>query len=379
MRVLTFLAALLLATPALAQRPGGAPAVGVVKVVAKPITQSSQFVGRIEAVDRVSLTARVTAFLEKRLFVEGTEVHAGDLLFKLESGPFEADVEQKQAAVADASARLANATIQLNRAETLLKTPAGQRSNYDDALQAQRSQAAQLASAKAALKQSEINLAYTEIHAPISGEISRSTISPGNVVSPSSGPLATIVSQDPMYVVFPVAARTLTELRARYASQGGLAAVRVRLKLPDGEDYDQTGKIDYINPSVATNTDTILVRAVIPNPARGTARPGERVDRRLIDGAFVTVIVEGVHPVTRPTVPRAAVMEDQSGSFLYVVGPGDKVERRPITLGQSTPALAVIKSGVKVGETVILEGLQRARPGIKVRPGPASPSPMGER
>jgi membrane fusion protein (multidrug efflux system) len=367
----------LLATPALAQMPGGPPAVGVVTVAPATITETSEFVGRVQAIQRVSLTARVTAFLEQRQFVEGTEVHAGDVLYRLERGPFEADVANKEAAVADSSARLANATIQLNRAQTLLGTPAGQRSNVDDAVAAQRSQAAQLAGAQAALRQSRINLDYTTILAPIDGQISRTAITPGNVVSPGSGPLAMIVSQDPMYVTFPVSVRLLTDLRARYEGRGGLNAVQVRLKLPDGAPYDQSGKIDYVDPTVSPGTDTILVRAVIPNPIRGTPEPGRPVERTLIDGAFVTVLVEGIQPVTALGIPRAAVMADQSGNYVYVVGSDDKVERRPIQLGQSTATLAVIADGLKQGETVILEGLQRARPGIQVKPGPIGPQPGG--
>jgi membrane fusion protein (multidrug efflux system) len=359
----------------LAQAPQGPPAVGVVTVDQASITETSEFVGRIQAIQRVALTARVTAFLEDRLFTEGTEVHAGDLLYRLEQPPFEADVQNKEASVADANARLANATIQLDRAMRLLNTPAGQRSNVDDAVAAQRSQAAQLAGSQAALRQSRINLDYTEIHAPIDGKISRTSITPGNVVSSSSGPLAFLVSQDPMYVTFPVAVRQLSALRARYENRGGLSAVQVRLKLPDGTPYDQTGKIDYVDPTVATSTDTILVRAVVANPVRGTQQPGRPVDRDLIDGAFVTVSVEGIQPVTALAVPRAAVMSDQSGNFVFVVGPDNKVERRAVQLGQSTPALAVIAGGVKQGESIILDGLQRVRPGIVVAPGPAGPRP----
>jgi membrane fusion protein (multidrug efflux system) len=381
MRFLLRLAVPLVAAPvlahtALAQMPGGPPpAVGVVKVQQATITETSEFIGRVQAEQRVSLNARITAFQEERLFVEGTEVHAGDLLYRLERGPFEADVAQKESTVADASARLANATIQLNRAQALLATPAGQRSNVDDAVAAQRSQAAQLAGAQAALRTSRINLDYTEIRAPIDGQISRTSITPGNVVSPSSGPLATIVSQDPMYVTFPVAVRLLTDLRTRFASRGGLNAVQVRLKMSDGSLYNQTGKIDYIDPSVSAGTDTILVRGVIANPVLGVAQPGQRVERPLIDGEFVTVLVEGILPVKALAIPRAAVMSDQSGNYVYVVGPDNKVERRPIQLGQSTPSLAVLAGGLKEGETVILEGLQRARPDIQVSPAPAGFTP----
>ena len=380
------LAALLLAVPALApvlppawaQAPGGLPpAVGVVTVEPAIITETSSFVGRVQAIERVAITARVTAFLEKRLFTEGAEVRAGDLLYKLERGPFEAEVNRQEASVADISARLANATLQLDRAETLLRTAAGNRVSVDDGIMAQRSQAAQLAAAQAILRQGRINLDYTEIKAPISGQISRSAISPGNVVTPASGALAMIVSQDPMYVTFPVAARVLTELRGRYAGKGGLNAVRVRLILPDGSAYASTGKIDYVDPTVSPGTDTILTRAVMANPPLGSPEPGRAVERRLTDGAFVTVSVEGIQPVIALGIPRAAVLSDQSGNFVYVVGADNKVERRPVQLGQSTPALAIIAGGLKQGETVILEGLQRARPGIQVAPGPVGARPPG--
>jgi membrane fusion protein (multidrug efflux system) len=377
MRAVLLLIVLLAAATAQAQAPTGPPDVGVVTVEPAEVTETSEFVGRVQAIQRVALTARVTGYLEQRQFVEGTEVHAGDVLYRLERGPFEADVANKESAVADASARLANATIQLNRAQALLGTPAGQRSNVDDAVAAQRSQAAQLAGAKAALQQSQINLDYTTIVAPIDGQISRTSITPGNVVAPNSGPLAMIVSQDPMYVTFPVSVRLLTDLRTRYEGRGGLNAVRVKLKLPDGTPFDQAGKIDYVDPSVSIGTDTILVRAVIANPIRGTQVPGRPVERPLIDGAFVAVSVEGIEPVKALAVPRAAVMSDQSGNYVYVVGADNKVERRPIQLGQSTPVLAVIAGGLKQGESVILEGLQRARPGIQVAPGPAGPKPGG--
>lgn len=370
-----FAVLLLVCASARAQAPGGPPAVGVVRARQTAITETSEFVGRVQAVDRVALTARVTAFLEQRLFTEGAEVKPGDLLFKLERGPFEAAVQQQQAAVAEASARLANANIQLARAQSLLHTPAGQRSNVDDAIANQREQAAQLLSAQAQLKLAQINLGYTEIRAPIGGKISRSNVSAGNVVSPSSGPLATIVSQDPMDVLFPIAVRSETELEKRYADKGGMKAVVVKLRLPDGSLYKQEGKIDYIDPSVQQNTDTIVLRAEIPNPARKPSQPGQPVDRPLTDGEFVTVLVEGIQPVMALGVPRAAVLSDQQGNYVFVVNAQNHVEQRRIQLGQSTPTTAVVMSGLKSGEMVVVDGIQRVRPGIQVVPGPASPPP----
>jgi membrane fusion protein (multidrug efflux system) len=359
--------------------PGGPPAVGVVKVESRPVTESSEFVGRIQAIDRVDIVARVTAFLVEKNFVEGAEVQKGDLLYRLERGPFEADLQAKQAAVAQQQALLRNATITLGRAQSLLNTPAGQRSTVDDALAAQASQAAQLLNAQAQLRASQINLDYTEIHAPVTGQIGRTALTVGNVVTPGSGSLVTIVSQDPMYVLFPVSVRTALDLRNHYADKGGLSAVNLKLRLPDGSVYGQVGKLEYVDPTVAANTDTLTLRGRIPNPLRSGAKPGEPGSRDLTDGEFVTVVVEGTEPIEALAIPRASVLADQQGNYVFVVDAQNKVEQRRIQLGQSTPTTAVVMTGLKQGETVISDGLQRARPGIVVNPAPASPGPPGVR
>lgn len=358
-----------------AQIPTGPPSVGTVLVQQTAITETSEFVGRIQSIDKVALTARVTAFLDQRLFTEGSEVRQGDLLYRLERPPFEASVQQQEASFADFSARLANANLQLSRAQSLLNTPAGQRSTVDDAVANQRSLASQQMAAQAQLRQAQINLAYTEIRAPVAGKISRTTITEGNVVSPGSGTLATIYSQDPMYVLFPVASRVQADLEKRYGSKGVTSAVVVKLRLPNGATYGPEGKIDYVEPTVSATTDTILLRGRIPNPPLQPAAAGQPVERALVDGAFVTVSVEGVQPVMAMGIPRRAVLSDQQGEYVYVVGPDNKVEQRRIQLGQSTPATAVVAAGLKEGELVVVDGIQRVRPGIAVNPGPASPGP----
>jgi membrane fusion protein (multidrug efflux system) len=376
--VLPFAAALLLvlAGPAHAQfGPGGPPAVGVTKVEKRPVTETAAFVGRVQSIERVSIVARVTAFLEERLFTEGGEVQKGDLLYRLERGPFEADVQAKAAAVAQEAALLRNATITLNRAQSLLNTPAGQRSTVDDALAQQASIAAQVQSAQAQLRSSTINLEYTEIHSPITGKIGRTSLTVGNVVTPSSGSLVTIVSQDPMYVLFPIAVRAAIDLRNRYADKGGLSAVSVHIVLPDGTKYAQVGQLDYIDPTVATNTDTITLRARIANPLRSGAKAGDPGSRELTDGEFVTVTVEGNQPVEALAIPRAAVLSDQQGSYVYVVGPQNVAQIRRIQLGQSTPAVAIVMGGLQEGDMVVSDGLQRVRPGQPVNPGPPAAGP----
>ena len=369
------LAALLSLHSALAQpAPGGPPAVGVVRAKLEPITQSNQFVGRIEATDRVNLVARVTAFLELRLFTEGADVKKGDLLYVLEKPPFEADVQAKAAAVSQAQAQLQNAEITLRRAESLLSTPAGQQSNVDNARATQLSDQALVMQAQANLRSSGINLGYTEIRAPISGKIGQTSVTIGNVVSPSSGTLATIVSQDPMYVTFPIAFRTALDLRDRYASKGGFDAVVIKIQLPNGHVYSQTGKVNFVNNTIGASTDTIILRGTIANPAIAPAVDHATV-RELADGEFVNVILEGVEPIEALTVPRAAILSDQAGDYVYVVNAENKVEQRRIQLGQSTPTTAVIMSGLKEGEMVVVDGIQKARPGQTVVPGPASPPP----
>lgn len=357
--------------------PGGPPAVGVTKVERRPVIESNEFVGRIQAINRVDLVARVTAFLEEQEFTEGAEVDKGALLYRLERGPFEADVQAKAAAVAQNQSLLRNTAVTLNRATSLLSTPAGQQSTVDSALAQQGSQAAQVAAAQAQLKASQINLDYTEIHAPVAGRITRTAITIGNVVSPTAGTLATIVSQDPMYVIFPVSVHTALDLRDKYMSRGGLSAVAVKLRLYSGRIYAETGSIDYVDPTVAANTDTLTIRATIANPPIPGVRPGDVGNRELVDGEFVTVIVESIQPTESLVIPPIAVLTDQQGSYVYVVGAGNKVERRQVTLGQSTGDSTVVSKGLAEGETVIVEGVQRARPGIVVNPSPIGAPPAG--
>src|SRR5262250_443859 len=316
--------------------PAGPPAVGVVRAEKQQITETNEFIGRIQSIGRVALVARVSAYLEKRLFVEGSEVKKGDLLYLLEQPPFQAQVDADKANVAQLEAQHTFAEKQLERAQYLLKTPAGQQQNVDQTVANERSLAAQVATAKAQLETAEINLGYTEIRAPIDGKISATEVTEGNVVSPSSGTLANLVSQDPMYVLFPVSMRLGLDLRNRYNAKGGFEAVVLKLRLPDGRIYEQNGKLDYVSPTVATNTDTMTVRAVIPNPLIPGAPANAPTRRELADGEFVTVVIEGVEPITVLAIPRAAVLSDQQGDFVYVVDAQNKAQRRPVQLGQST-------------------------------------------
>ena len=352
--------ALLAGTPAFAQMPGAPPpAVGVVAAKRQSITQSSEYIARIQATNRVNLVARVAAYLDEVLFTDGAEVKKGQLLYRLEQDPFRADVQAKEASIAQFKAQLRNAEIVLQRAQALLKTPAGQQATVDTALAAQDALKAQILGAEAQLQQAKINLDYTEIRAPIDGKIGRTAITAGNYVNPGSGTLVSIVSQDPMYIVFPVSTRTVIELQQRAGGRAGALVIRVRL--PDGTLYDQPGKLDFIDNSVSGNTDTMVLRGVVPNPRR-----------LLVDGELVQALLQDVRPTEALAVPRASVLADQQGDYVFVVGKDNKVEKRPVKLGQSTPALAAVTSGLTEGETVVVDGIQRVRPGLVVAPGPAA-------
>src|ERR1700676_4297395 len=352
--------------------PGGAPAVGIVEATRRPITETSEFLGRIEAVNRVNVVARVSAFLEKRLFNEGAEIKKGDELYRLERGPFEADLASKKALVAQLQATLENAKLTTDRARTLLGGPAGQQSTYDAAIANQRSLEAQVQSAQAQVQSSQINLDYTDIRSPIDGKIGRTAVTEGNVVTPGSGVLTTSVSQHPMYVISTVPGGAGLELREAYATRGGFSAVVIKIRLTDGRLYDQTGQLNFVDNTVAQSTDTFLVRGAIPNPTLHDPSTTGGPVRELTDGEFVTVMLEGVQPVEVLAIPRSAVLSDQQGDYVFTVGADNKVEQRRIQLGQSTPTIAAVINGLALGDKVIVEGLQRVRPGQPVAPGPAS-------
>ena len=367
--VVTFAAPCAMAQPA----PSAAPAVGVVTVQRQPMTDSYQFNGRIEAINSVNIVARVSAFLDKQLFTEGIDVKKGDLLYVLEQPPYQAAVDVQKAAVAQGQAQLENDNISLWRAQELVKKNSGTQQALDSAQATQRSAAAQLQAAQAQLETAQINFGYTEIRSPIDGRIGRSSVTIGNTVGPNSGVLTTVVSQDPMYVLFPVSTRRAIELREEYAERGGFDAVKVRLRLPDGRLYDQIGKVDFINNAIAQDTDTVTVRGVIPNPVLASQTAGGVNLRELIADEFVTVLLESVNPKQVIAVPRAAILSDQEGSYVYVVDDQNIARQRRVRLGEMTPEKAGIVEGLKEGEQVIVEGVQRARPNAPVTPAPVAP------
>jgi membrane fusion protein (multidrug efflux system) len=336
-------------------------AVGVIVTAKKEVTAGTDFTGRVEAVDKVELRARVTGFLEQRLFTEGQDVAEGDLLFVIEKGPYAAEVEQRKAAIARAEAELNNASLQLERGRELLRNNNIPKATVDERAAAEAMAQANVLQAKAALQQAEINLGYTEIRSPIAGRIGRAAYSVGNFVGPDSGTLATIVSQDPIYVTFPVTQRQLLEARSQQLS--GEAAAKeliVRARLPDRSVYPHAGRLSFLGVQVDRGTDTVPVRADFPNP-----------DRVLVDGQFVSVTVQREQPQLAITVPQRAIQIDQAGPYVLIVDAEKKVGVRRVGLGGAAlGGQAVVEKGLAEGETVLVEGIQKVRPGQVVNPSP---------
>jgi membrane fusion protein (multidrug efflux system) len=343
--------------PKEAVAPPPRPAVGVRPAVMKGVARSFEFVGRVKAVNKVELRARVEGFLEKVLFREGQDVKAGEPLYQIETVQFQALVDQAKANLAAADAEATNAQLQYGRQLQLSKTQFSPQAVVDKDKATLDSDRAKVLQMRAALTQAEVNLDYTSIRAPIDGRIGRTAYTAGNLVNPSSGVLATIVSQDPIYVLFPVSVRDLEIIRtARREPNGGLAKIDIRIRLSNGEQYPQRGVWNLTDPQVDQQTDTLIMRATIPNP-----------DRQLVDGEFVTAAIRERREAPRLVVPQAALQVDQSGYYVLVVDNQHKVEQRRIQTGPNQDADVVVTSGLREGEKIIVDGVQKVRPGQVVQ------------
>src|SRR3974390_451809 len=326
--------------------------VGTVYAQRQKVTQTRDFVGRVNATNRVEIQARVKGYLEAVLFKEGDAVKKDDHLYQIEKGQYQAAVEQAQGALERSKAAKALTAIQLQRAEELLAKSAGTAVARDQALAEDQRAAGDIMSDQARLDNANINLGYTDIVSPIAGKISKTNVTAGNVVGPDSGNLTLIVSQDPMYVSFPVSQREFLTLRANPKD------LKIKIQFADATTYDQVVTINFVDVSVDRPTDTVLVRATMPNP-----------NGKLVDGQLVTVVVEAEHPQERVTIPQAALIADQEGTYVFVVEDGKAAIRRIKPGGEIGPDV-IINDGLKGGEQVIVEGLQSVRPGQPVQAAP---------
>ena len=338
---------------AAAQGVAPPPAVSVAPVVSRQVTETADFVGRIVAVDKVDIVARVSGFIEERNFTEGQQVKAGDLLFRIEQATYKAAVDQQRANLARAKATQTNTALQLERGKELIANRTIPQSTLDQRAADDAAAKADVMQAQALLEQAEINLGYTEIRSPIDGKIGLASFTVGNLVAPTSGTLARIVSQDPIYVTFQASERDVLAYKRRLAASADKNPhVTVHLKLPDGTIYQQPGITNFLDVQVDPNTDTQIVRAQVPNP-----------DGRLVPGGVVGVVVERGAPQAALVVPQAAVQLDQAGRYVLVVDAAKKVELRRVTTGVEEGRDVVVTEGLKEGELVIVEGVQKVRPG----------------
>lgn len=342
-----------------AQQPGAAP-VTTVAAELRPITRATEFVGRVEATERVDIRARVTGFLQEVLFKEGDLVKAGDVLYRIEPDTFDAAVLRARGALIAAEGQYANASAQRARTQELVKTDAAARATLDQRIAAETTAQGEVVTSNANLKTAQIDLGYTQIQVPITGEIGRSRFTKGNVVGPDSGALTEIVSRDPMYVTFPVSQREFLNIEQEERKRRG-GALNVRIRFSNGALYEPVGKINFVDVKVDRATDTVLVRATMPNPSGS-----------LIDGQLVRVSVEAERPEAKVVVPQSALMVDQQGPYVFVAENGKAAIKRLKLGGESGPDV-VVDDGLKGGELVVVQGMESLRPGATVIASPAQP------
>ncbi len=337
------------------------PSVVTHAVQKQDVSASIDFIGRSEASQRVEVRARVSGVLMERPFKEGEPVAAGDLLFRIDPAEFEAKVASAEADVARADAEVVQAANSLERFTELLSRDVASKAKFDEAKAKDGSAKAQRAAAKAALKTAQLNLGYTKITSPMAGRIGRAKADVGNLIGADTGVLATVVKLDPINVVFAVGERAYLDHMGRV--KAGTNEKRVpRIRLANDTLYPHPGTFDLIDNEVDPSTGTISIRLRFPNP-----------DRILVPGQFVKVVLTSEVPVPQVVVPQVAIQENQTGPFVLVVGAKNQVAARPIATGARVGNDIVVTEGLEPGETIIVEGIQKARPGGTVTPVSAEP------
>ncbi|WP_173362980.1 efflux RND transporter periplasmic adaptor subunit [Azorhizobium caulinodans] len=359
------------------QQQGGPPpppAVTVAKPQPRTITDYDEYVGRFVAMDEVNVHARVSGYLSEIQFTDGQLVKKGDPLFTLDQRPFKIALDQAKANLAQAQANLDYAQTDLERAKTLLQdrnSTAISKQTFDQRTQTERTAAATLQAQEAAVASAQLDLEFTQLTAPISGRIGDRRVSVGNyVIGASAGTptlLAVIVSQDPIRFEFTFDEGSL--LRYKNSGTGANDGAPVDLKLLDEKTFAHHGKMDFLNNVVDTATGTIRGRAVFANPD-GLFKPG----------MFARIRVAASKPYEALTVPDTAIGTEQVRKFVYVVGPENTIAMKFVELGPVVDGRRAVKSGLTADDVVVVNGLMRVRPGVKVTPQeekPAAPAPAG--
>ena len=345
------------------QAPPPPPQVTVVPVVERDVTEWDEFTGRLQAVDSVEIRPRVSGYVAAVRFAEGAMVHRGDVLFQIDARPFQTEVDRLRAELARAHATVERANSELVRAERLRSENAMSSEERDRRASFAQESAAQVAAVEAALRAAELNLEFTRVTSPIDGRASRAIVTEGNLVSSGPGEatlLTTVVSLDPVYAYFDAD----EQIFLKYIAGGHNGAANreaidrhVQMALAGEDGYPHDGRLDFLDNQVDGTTGTIRGRAVFRN-----------TDGRLTPGLFVRLRLAGNGAYDGLLIQDRAVGTDLSHKFVYVVSPKNEIEYRPVTLGPIVNGLRVVREGLKAGEPVVVDGLQRIRPGARVRP-----------
>ena len=330
-----------------------APSVQVEPVGEKEIIRSFEAPGRVASKYQVNVLARISGYLQKSYFKEGDFVKQGQVLFQIEPTEFINTMNVAKANVATTKAQLAYAEKQLARASELVKKDYIARAQYDQLLSERDALRAQLASAQATYQDSQRNYGYTMVKSPVNGKVGIITVTVGNYVSPSSGPLTTINSTDPIYVTFPMDSNDFNMLTN--ADQSNNKNRRVELFFNNGEKYEFDGVQDFQDNKIDQSTGTVTLRATFKNP-----------NNQLLHGEFVTIKLYSNNTVKVPVVHQTAVQENQAGKYVYKLDENDLPQLVYIKTGGQTGDYWVITEGVKVGDRIVTDGLQKVTPGHPV-------------
>jgi multidrug efflux system membrane fusion protein len=358
--VFMFQAGSAVATPSPAVQ---ATPVSVATVVQSDVATWNEFSGRLEAVERVDIRSRVAGTVQGVHFREGALVKAGDLLLTIDPAPYKADVDRAEAQVFAAQSRLTNAKSNYERAKQLLADHAISQKEYDDSLNAQSEADGNLRAAKAQLQTAQLSLGYTQVRAPVSGRVGKLEITTGNLVAagPGAPVLTTLVSVSPIYASFDadeqIVARALRELPAGASARAQIEKIPVQMGTVADTATPITGHLQLVDNQVDARSGTVRVRAVFDN-ADGTLMPGQ----------FAHLRMGAVKPEPALMINERAVGTDQNKKFVMVVGTDDKAAYREVTLGANVDGLRIVTSGLKPNERVVVNGLQRVRPGSLIAP-----------
>ena len=352
---------------------GGAPPaeVGVITVAPQAVGLATELPGRLEASRVAQVRARAAGILLKRTFTEGSDVKAGQLLFRIDAAPYQATAASAQANLARAQATLEQTKAQAERYKPLVEANAISKQEYVNAVAAQKTAEADVATSRATIQTAQINLGYASVTAPISGRIGRALVTEGALVGQGDvTALATIQQINPMYVNFTQSTTDVLRLRKAIASgqfkRSGGDGASVRILLEDGSDYGQPGKLLFSDLTVDSTTGQITLRAEVPNAAG-----------LLLPGMYVRVRLEQVQAEAGIVVPQQAVTRGANGDTVMIVGADGKVAPRPVKIGSSVNGQWVVLDGLKAGEQVMVDGFQKLRGNAPVKPVPWSPAASG--